>query len=112
MVENILTEKIDKKILAIDDYGATYHETHVDFKVWAPYSDEVRLALYPAWDSYRRREYPMTKDDLGIWTLRLEGDYKDRFYNYIVVNHGQAFEIVDPYAQAAPANRKRAMIID
>ncbi len=54
----------------------------------------------------------MVKDSDGVWSLRIELDLKDQFYNYIVINHGQSYEIVDPYAKAATANSKRAMIID
>lgn len=112
MVENIFTDEVDEDLLEIEDFGATYFNGNVVFKVWAPFSDDVKVAIYRSWDGYRRREHPMKKDKNGVWKLRLEGDYKDRFYNYIVTNHGQAYEIVDPYAVASTANSKRAMIVD
>lgn len=112
MIENIRIEEIDKKLLNIDDFGVTYNKEFTIFKVWSPFSDEVRVAIYNDSDDYRRREYPMKRDDFGVWTLRLDGEYVNKFYNYIVVNHGQAFEIVDPYAVASTSNSKRGMVVD
>ena len=112
MVENIKIEDIEKNLLNTHDFGVTYEGSYSLFKVWAPYSDNVNVAIYKTYDDYRRREYPMVKDSDGVWSLRLELDLKDQFYNYIVINHGQSYEIVDPYAKAATANTKRAMIID
>lgn len=112
MVENIKIEDIEKNLLNIHDFGVTYKGSYSLFKVWAPYSDNVKVAIYKTYDDYRRREYAMVKDSDGVWSLRIELDLKDQFYNYIVINHGQSYEIVDPYAKAATANSKRAMIID
>lgn len=112
MNDNIRIEDLAKKILYINDFGVTYGGDHTAFKVWAPYSDSVKVAIYENYNDYRRIEYEMEKDVNGVWTTEIKNDIKNYYYNYIVTNHGQAFEITDPYATAATANSKKAMIVD
>lgn len=107
-----------------NDLGATWHEDHTDFKLWAPTSSLVRLriyedgtpsylhpvdvpSLYNAFD-----EYPMALGPGGVWSARLEGNFEGLYYTYVVDNAAGHNEVCDPYARATGSGGKRAEILD
>ncbi|MBN1895409.1 pullulanase [bacterium] len=75
------------------------------FRVFAPRASRVLLCLSRTF-SGRLSEYPMTRDDQGIWEIKLEGNREGWYYGYRVFNafDPQAAEnpplIIDPYSRA------------
>lgn len=57
----------------------------------------------------RRDIYPMVKDEMGIFTVSLKGNYDEYFYNYIVEDK---YEVTDPYAVSASINSMYSAVID
>lgn len=96
-----------------DDLGANYKKEYTLFKVWAPTREEVRLVIYDRYSFSQGKIYPMIKKEKGIWELKLGGDFKNRYYNYIVkTDDGLHVEIQDPYAKGAGINGAKGMIVD
>lgn len=95
-----------------NDLGAVYTIYHTTFKVWAPTMENVTVVIYQNFNYDIGYKYPMNKDEHGIWVLKLEGDYKNKYYNYLVFCDGEEKETPDLYAKGATANGKRGMIVD
>jgi pullulanase len=104
------------------DLGAVYAKTGTSFKVWSPFSSEIKVRLYnsgtPKAISETKGddtfvEYPLAKGEKGVWSATVDGDLAGRYYTYVVTN-GQfdKREIVDPYAKSAGINGLRGMIVD
>lgn len=102
-----------------DDLGSTYTPSATTFKVWAPSSSKVTLNLYNSGDvnadKNKISSTAMTLDDAtGVWSVKLTGDYKNKYYTYEVVNDlsPNGVEVCDIYAKAAGVNGNRAMVVD
>ena len=54
----------------------------------------------------------MTKDSSGIWSVTLQGDYKNVYYTYLVTVSGTTNETQDVYSKATGVNGKRSMVVD
>lgn len=116
-VEFIKTfENVDTQNL---DYGAFYSKEETSFRVWAPFASSVALKLYEngsAGEAYAaifmQKRIPEGKSWGGVWELTLAGDYKGRYYTYVINNYGMQTETIDPYAKACGANGLRGMIVD
>ncbi|MCJ7689584.1 MAG: type I pullulanase, partial [Clostridiaceae bacterium] len=67
---------------------------------------------YENFEDDNRQEYEMAKLDKGIWELVLVGDFKNKYYNYLVLKDGVQKETPDIYTKGASANGKRGMIVD
>jgi pullulanase len=112
---DLIMEKIlenQKSIYYGNDLGAVYTTHNTTFKVWAPTVDKVSVLVYENFEDVKRQEYKMIKVDNGVWKLKLNGDFKNKYYNYLVSNAGDEFETPDIYAKGASANGKRGMIVD
>ncbi|WP_432404377.1 type I pullulanase [Wukongibacter sp. M2B1] len=94
------------------DLGANYNKEYTVFKVWAPTRESIKVIVYNNYNDNNGEIFPMIKKDKGVWELRLEGDYKNKYYNYIVVVDGNEIEIPDPYTKGSTANGKKGMIVD
>jgi len=117
------TDKFNQKYAYTgDDLGLTYSPTGSTFKVWSPFSSEVKLRIYgtgtpegygEGGSNEIEREVAMAKGDHGVWSVSLEGDLNGKYYTYVVTNKTYtAQEIVDPYARSAGINGLRGMILD
>ena len=95
-----------------NDLGAIYTTHNTTFKVWAPTAEKIVVVVYETPDDNLGQKYEMTKEKKGIWTLKLEGDFKNEYYNYIVSNAGEEKETPDLYTKGASANGKKGMIVD
>ncbi len=97
------------------DLGASYTPQATCFRVWAPTASLVQVLLY---QSGHLKETPralaMERGKNGTWALRVAGDLQGQYYTYSLLHPGQPqpLEAMDPYAFAAGANGKRAMILD
>jgi pullulanase len=95
-----------------NDLGAVYTPFKTTFKVWAPTVEKITVLVYENFKDDKRQEYEMTKVDKGIWELVLVGDFKNKYYNYLVLKDGVKKETPDIYTKGASANGKRGMIVD
>ncbi|MEK6265822.1 MAG: alpha-amylase family glycosyl hydrolase [Clostridium sp.] len=95
-----------------DDLGAVYTPLSTTFKVWAPTVEKITLLVYENFKDDKREEYEMTKANKGVWEFVLLGDYKNKYYNYLVYKDGVQKETPDIYTKGASANGKRGMIVD
>ncbi len=114
----------DKYIYDGEDLGATYTKEGTTFKVWAPTASDVKLNLYTTGSDNEEGAEKisttnMTFDDkTGVWSLKLDGDLKNKFYTYSVSAKnvtGKKFtqkETQDVYSYATGVNGKRTQIID
>ncbi len=94
------------------DLGATYNIDYTLFKVWAPGQQEVKVIVYDNYFENDGKVYPLSKGENGVWELRLEGDHKNKYYNYVVKSCNLELETPDPYTKGASANGKKGMIVD
>ncbi|SHK49028.1 pullulanase [Caminicella sporogenes DSM 14501] len=104
--------KINEFLYEGDDLGATYNKDFTTFKVWAPTQEDVKVIIYEHYDDKYGKVYPMTKNDNGVWELELVGDYKNKYYNYIVKKDIYEVETPDPYTKGATVNGQKGMIVD
>jgi pullulanase len=95
-----------------DDLGAVYTPLSTTFKVWAPTIEKITLLVYENFEDDKREEYEMAKANKGVWEFKLAGDYKNKYYNYLVYREGEQKETPDIYTKGASANGKRGMIVD
>ena len=101
-----------------DDLGATWSADSTTFKVWAPTAEKVEVQLYShgsdeeATSTTKLNSHSMTRKEDGVWTLTLEGNWKDTYYTYLTTVNGEVEESCDPYARTTGVNGERAMIID
>lgn len=130
---NVLTKAVNKaslyntkkfnEIYAYDGaLGAIYEAEKTTFKVWSPFSTEIKLRIYdngtPTSVSATKgsdlyQEYLMLEGEKGVWSKELVGDLEGKYYTYIVTNSKYTTaEIVDPYAKSAGVNGLRGMIVD
>ncbi|ADO57989.1 type I pullulanase [Paenibacillus polymyxa] len=105
------------------DLGLTYTPAGSKFKVWAPTAQQVHIALYSDAGVYDQegivqehgggQEFLMSRDDQGVWSIELEGDWNRYYYMYRLewVDHTIHYA-ADPYARAVSANGQRTAIID
>ena len=92
-------------------FGANYASGSTVFKVWSPVADEMILRIYEDGHSNSLTETYNLKVNNGIWSIDLNGDYRNKYYTYqAVINGVSQLEVADPYAKAAGLNGKRAMI--
>jgi pullulanase len=104
--------KWENYIYSGNDLGATYNKAFTVFKVWAPTRDDVKTIIYESYDDKQGKAYPMIRDENGLWRLRLEGDYSNKYYNYLVLANGKEIETPDPYTKGAAVNGSKGMIVD
>ena len=112
-LENYATEAAK-----VSGLGATYTKSATTFKVWAPEAESVMVKMFTTGTDAESGAatigtYAMTYDSTtGIWSLTKSGDYKDKYYTYLVSRNGVVSETVDPYATAVGANGNRSMVVD
>lgn len=98
--------------------GATYTKQETMFKLWSPLASDVKLCIYTTGTDSEENAQMISKTSMhlveqyGTWVLNLKGDYKNKYYTYIVTVNGITNEVVDPYAKAVGANGDRGMIVD
>ncbi|MBC8078271.1 MAG: pullulanase-type alpha-1,6-glucosidase, partial [Chloroflexales bacterium] len=99
--------------------GATWHNGAPTLSVWAPTARRVRLRLYdgPRDEAFQTLE--MQRDDAsGVWSVRGDASWRNRYYCYEVALFVRATGrvetnvVTDPYALALATNSTRAQIVD
>ena len=98
--------------------GAVWTESATTFKVWSPTATRVQVRLYHTGSDDEEGAgvigtYTMQKNEqTGVWSLKLNGDYKNVYYTYLVTNRGKTCETRDINARAAGVNGYRSMVVD
>ena len=100
-----------------NDFGATYSASSTTWKTWSPGASAVKVKLYRTGSDAESGaavlgEHAMTKDSSGIWSVTLQGDYKNVYYTYLVTVSGTTNETQDVYSKATGVNGKRSMVVD
>lgn len=100
-----------------NDLGLTIHNNHYQFKVWSPTAQKVTLNLYQSGDikdSEIYQQYPMTREEQGIWSLSIGQNLEGLFYTYTFshpINGYEEVEAPDLYSKAVGINGDRSAII-
>ncbi|MDY6429706.1 MAG: type I pullulanase [Bacilli bacterium] len=94
-----------------NDLGSTYTKNRTKFALWAPLASKVVLKIKRNRDS-KWELVDTVRDNVGIFRVDLEGDYKNYLYKYIVTNNEIETECVDPYAKGSTANGQESVVID
>ena len=97
--------------------GAVWTSTDTIWKVWSPTAKHVQLRLYKTGSDAETGAavigtYDMEKDASGVWSVKLDGNYKNVFYTYLVTCRGVTRETRDIYAKSAGVNGHRSMVVD
>ncbi|MGN0452446.1 MAG: type I pullulanase [Ruminococcus sp.] len=100
------------------DLGCTYTPSKTTWKVWSPDADKVQLKLYATGSDMESGAKNLGKYDLkldqstGVWSISLDGDYKNVYYTYVIKSKAGTNETYDIYAKAAGVNGDRSMVVD
>lgn len=95
-----------------NDLGAVYTTHDTTFKVWAPTVEEISVIVYETFNDNVKQKHLMAKGQNGVWELKLQGDFKNKYYNYLVTYDGVEKETPDLYTKGSGANGERGMIVD
>ncbi|WP_433360246.1 pullulanase-type alpha-1,6-glucosidase [Streptosporangium sp. CA-115845] len=87
--------------------------------VWAPTARKVELALYRDPSGGARTVHAMRRDDgTGIWSVRGQQGWKNRYYTFLVTVYAPAEgrivtnEVTDPYSLSLAAGSGRSQLVD
>lgn len=111
-------QKLEKTIYNGSDLGATYTKQNTVFKVWAPSSTKAKVKIFETGsDDEANAKVIATKDmtldkKTGVWSVKVNGDLKNKYYTYILTRGGKEIETADIYAKAAGVNGNRSMVVD
>lgn len=100
------------------DLGATYTPSKTTWRVWSPKADKVQLKLFATGSDLESGAASLGKHEMkldsktGVWSVALNGDYKNVYYTYVVTTSAGTKETYDIYAKAAGVNGDRSMVVD
>lgn len=109
---------LDKTAYDGDDLGAVWSKDSTTFKLWSPTASDVKVRLYEygsekeSKDGYFKEQSLSFNKSNGVWSCKIKGNLKNKYYTYMVTNNKKTYEVVDIYAKAVGANGKRGMIVD
>ncbi|WP_297671607.1 type I pullulanase [Thomasclavelia sp.] len=92
-----------------DDLGNSYHMEYTEFKVWAPTALEVKVSITK---NDTTCSYNMKRLDKGVFYTKVDGDYDNCSYVYLVRHHDEYCFTVDPYAYSSSSNGQSSIIIN
>lgn len=91
------------------DLGNIYTKEQTIIKVWAPTALKLKCHLTK---DQSDQVLAMTKEDKGVWSLVLNGDFEGYSYVYHVYFEDKMTIATDPYARASTPNHERCVIVD
>jgi len=100
------------------DLGVTFTKTKTTIKVWSPIAEAMTLRVYKFGNSIENtkdipEEKQMKKNNQGVWSTDLMGNYEGKFYTLQATIGGKLMnEVTDPYTKAVGVNGLRGQIID
>ncbi len=109
---------LEDKAYSGTDLGSTYTPSKTTWKVWSPDADKIQLKLFATGSDMESGAKNLGKYDMkldnstGVWSISLDGDYKNVYYTYVVVSSAGTNETYDIYAKAAGVNGNRSMVVD
>ena len=116
--------------------GAIYTSANTTFKVWAPLASDVNLLIYDDWtkakEDGKNNNFILTEEDAaaattanggkryqmefnkdnGVWSAKVDGDLKNKYYTYEINNGGDTNRICDIYANVAAPDSVAGQIVD
>ncbi|MCR5654003.1 MAG: type I pullulanase [Ruminococcus sp.] len=105
-----------------EDLGATYSPSSTTWKVWSPAAKWIKLKLYSTGSDREMGAkvigtYDLTKGLQYVWSVTLEGDYKNVYYTYLINAEDMFGNVVtnetqDVYSKAVGVNGNRSMVVD
>ena len=83
-------------------YGAFLRPGGIEFKIYAPNSDKVKLVIFEKVDNESGYEYPMEKLENGDWTYFLKNAPLGTMYGYRLTGpwNDENVIVADPYSKA------------
>ncbi|SVA10766.1 uncharacterized protein METZ01_LOCUS63620, partial [marine metagenome] len=83
-------------------YGAFLRPGGIEFKIYAPNSDKVKLVIFEKVDDESGNEYPMEKLENGDWTYFLKNAPLGTMYGYRLTGpwNDENVIVADPYSKA------------
>mgnify|MGYP000258722636 FL=1 len=83
-------------------YGAFLRPGGIEFKIYAPNSDKVKLVIFEKVDDESGYEYPMEKLENGDWTYFLKNAPLGTMYGYRLTGpwNDENVIVADPYSKA------------
>ena len=83
-------------------YGAFLRPGGIEFKIYAPNSDKVKLVIFEKVDDESGHEYPMEKLENGDWTYFLKNAPLGTMYGYRLTGpwNDENVIVADPYSKA------------
>lgn len=103
------TKEFKKKYHYDGSLGCKYIKEYTEFVIWAPTANNVNLLIY---NEVGIETFNMVKGEKGEWSLTVQGNLKNRFYNYSVKVYDCENVVVDPYAKAVGVNGEKSMVVD
>ncbi|MDD5795806.1 MAG: type I pullulanase, partial [Oscillospiraceae bacterium] len=110
--------QLEKTIYSENDLGAVYDKNHTVFKVWAPNAEKVSTRVYETGSDDENGAKVITTKSMtldkktGVWSVKISGDLKNKYYTYIITRGGKDVETGDIYAKGAGVNGNRSMVVD
>ena len=98
--------------------GANYSKSSTEFKVWSPEASAVKVKLYATGSDSESGAavlgtYNLKKNSsTGMWSVTVNGDFKNTYYTYLVTVNGTTNETQDVYSKATGVNGNRSMVVD
>jgi len=103
-----------KKLGSFVEKGKTY------FRLFTPNAEKVSLLTFEQPEQTKGKEFPMTRDENGVWETSLDGELYGLFYGFKVCHPEtpciEDIVCIDPYAKAVATlntyfNPRRSIII-
>jgi pullulanase len=104
----------DKKLGSFVENGKTY------FRLFTPNAEKVSLLTFEQPEQIIGKEFPMTRDENGVWETSLNGELYGLFYGFKVCHPGtpciEDIVCIDPYAKAVATfntyfNPRRSIVV-
>lgn len=110
-IEDIVFSKdFDETYFYDGPLGSFYKKEYTEFYVWAPTATQVSVDIIT--EKSASVQQRMTRQDKGVWYVKINGDLELASYTYIVKTSGKLTEAFDPYAYSSTPNSKRSVVID
>lgn len=100
-------EKFDAENEAL---GSLYEKDGTLFSLYAPLASSVSLKIEKQNENVFSL-FCLSRKENGVWSIFLQGDWKNAQYVYQVVNSEVLRETIDPYAKASTANGERSVVL-
>lgn len=84
-------------------YGAFVKNDGIEFRLYAPKSDKVFLVIFENPEDTNGKEFPMSQEEFGVWTLKIKNAGYGTLYGYRLEgpSNDSSVIIADPYSKAA-----------